>query len=148
MFAFIRQITCRTACLCFVLIRLKVIDDRVRICFVLFAWKFAAQPGRGLLVFPPFYQVVTQVSDFLTARQSLYVRKFSCCFFAVFISPNKFGSLFWIRKALDTAMPVATMKLIDSFGFRLVAINWVSFDDSFTSVAAFVMMDVFATMLR
>ena len=96
-------------------------------------------------MFPVFYQVVTKISDYLTAGQSLYVRDFAC---AVFVSPNNFGSLFRIREALDTAMPVATMKLEDCFGFVMVAINWVTFDDSFTPVATFMMMDVFASMLR
>ena len=148
MFSFIRQIACRIDCICFVLIRLKVIDDRVRICFVLFTRKFVAQPGRGLLVFPAFYQVVTQVPDSLAAGQGLSVRLFSCCFVAVFVSTNNFGSLFWVREALDTAMPVATMKLEDSFGFGMIAINRELFDESFTSVTTFVMMDVLARLLR
>ena len=84
----------------------------------------------------------------LTAGQSLYVREFSCCLFAIFVSPDNFGTLFCIREALDTAMPVATMKLEDSFGFGMIAINRVSFDDSFTPVATFMMMDVVASMLR
>ena len=45
-------------------------------------------------------------------------------------------------------MPVATMKLEDSFGFGMIAINWVPFDDSFTPVATFVMVDGLASMLR
>ena len=99
-------------------------------------------------MFPSFDQVVTQVSDFLTACQSLYVREFSCCLFTVSVGPNNLGSLFWIREALETTVPVATMKLEDSFGFGMIAINWVSFDDSFTPVATFVIVNVFATMLR
>ena len=61
---------------------------------------------------------------------------------------NNFGSLFRIREVPDTTMLVATMKLKDSFGFRLVTINWGSFNESFTPVATFVMMNVFATLSR
>ena len=39
-------------------------------------------------------------------------------------------------------MPVATMELKDSFGFWMIAINWGSFNESFTPVATFVMMNV------
>ena len=99
-------------------------------------------------MFPAFYQVVTQVSDLLTAGQSLYVREFSCYLVAIFVSPNNFGSLFRIREALDTTMPVATMKLVDSFCFGMIAINQVSFDGSFTPVATFVMVNVLASLLR
>ena len=148
MFAFIKEISSRVACLCFILIRFKVKDNCVWICLVSFRWKFVAPPGRGLLVFPSFEQIVTQVSDFITASQSFQIGNFSCCFFAFFVNPNNFSSLFGIREALDTTMPVATMKLKDSFGFRMIAINWHSFDESFTPVTTFVMMNVFATLSR
>ena len=148
MLTFIREIPSRVACLCFVLVRFKIKDDCVWVCFVSFRWKFVTPPGRGLLVFPSFDQVITQVSDFLTARQSFQIGAFSCCFFAVFVNPNNFGSLFRIWDALDTTMPVATMKLKDSFGFRLIAINWDSFNESFTLVATSVMVNVFATLSR
>ena len=146
MFAFIREIASRVACLCFVLIRFKIEDNCVWICLVSFLRKFVTQTGRGLLVFPSFDQVVTQVSDFITASQSFYVRDFSCCFYAVFVNTDNFGSLVKIWVALDSTVPVATMKLKDSFGFRLIAINWGSFDESFTPVATFVMINVFATL--
>ena len=130
MLAFIRKIPRRVARLCFVLIRFKIKDDCVWICFVSFRWKFVAPPGRGFCVFLSLDQVVPQVSDFLTAGQSFYVREFSCCFIAIFVSPNNFVSLFRIWEALDTTVPVATMKLKDSFGFRMIAINRGSFDNS------------------
>ena len=77
MFAFIRKITCRIACLCFVLLRFKIKDNCVWICFVSFPWKFVTQPGTGFLVFPSFDQVVTQVLDFITASQSFQIGNFS-----------------------------------------------------------------------
>ena len=118
MFALLREIMRWVACLCFVLVRLKVNDNCVWIGFVSFRGKFVVPPGSWFFMFPSFDEVVTQGSDFLTAGQSFYVRDFSCCFFAFFVSPKNFGSLFGIREALDTAVPVATMKLEDSFGFK------------------------------
>ena len=132
MLAFIRKIMRRVACLCLVLIRFKIKDDCAWICFVSFRWKFVTLPGRGFFVFPSFDQVITQVSDFLTASQSFYIGNFSCCFDSVFVNTDHFVSLFWIREALNTTMTMTTMKRKDSFGFWMIAINWGSFNESFT----------------
>ena len=48
------------------------------------------------------------------------------------VDTDHFGSLFGIREALDTAMPVATMELKDGFGFWMVAINLSTSNEPFT----------------
>ena len=59
---------------------------------------------------------------------------------------DHFGSLFGIREALDTTMPVATMVLKESFGFWMIAINCGASNEPFTPVATSLMVNVSATV--
>ena len=146
MLTFIRKITRRVACLCLVLVRFKVKDYRVWICFVSFRWTFVVLLGTRHLVFPSFNQSVVQGPDYFTAFQSSLIGVISCYFITLFVNTDHFGSLFGIRKALDTTMPAATMELKDSFGCWMIAINFTTCNDPFTLVATSVMVDVSATL--
>ena len=114
--------------------------------FVSFRWKFVVLPGTRLLVFPSFDQSVDQETDHITAFQSSLIGVISCYFVALFVNMDHFGSLFGIREALDTTVPVTTMELKNSFGFWMVAINLSASNEPFTPVATCVMVDVSATL--
>ena len=146
MLTFIRKITCRIACLCLVLVSFEVKDYRVWVRFISFSWNFVVPPGTRLLVFPSFDQSVAQELDYFTTFQSFLIGIISCYFVAVFVNMENFGSLFGIREALDTTMPVAAMVLKDGFGFWMIAVNCGASNEPFTPVASSVMVNVSATL--
>ena len=136
-----------SGCLCLVLVSFEVKDYRVWVRFVSFRWEFIVPPGTWPLVFPSFDQAVAQEPDYFTAFQSFLIGILSCYFVAIAINTDHFGSLFRIREALHTTMPEATMKLKDSFGFRMIAINFGASNEPFTPVATSVMVNVSAILL-
>ena len=145
MLTFIREITCRVACLCYVLVSDRV-DDRLWVRFVSFRWDSVIPPGSRLLVFPSLDKVVPQELDYFTAFQSFLIGSLSCYFVALAVNIDHFGSLFGPGKALDTTMPEATMELKDGFGFWMVAIKFSTDNEPFTPVTTSVMVNVSATL--
>ena len=146
MLTFIREITCRVACLFLVLVSFEVIDDRVWVRFVSFRWELVMPPGTRPLVFPSFNQSVPQGPDYFTAFQIFLIGSLSCYFVALAVNTDHFGSLFGLRKALDTTTPEATMELKEGFGFWVVAINVFACNDSFNPMATSVMVNMLATL--
>ena len=146
MLTFIREITCWVACLCLVLVSFEAIDDSVWIRFVSFLGDSVIPPGTRLLVFPSFDQSAPQAPDYFTAFQSFLIGVISCYFVALAVNIDHFGSLFGLRKALETTMPEATMELKDSFGFWMTAINFNTCNKPFTPVTTSVMVNVNATL--
>ena len=49
--------------------------------------------------------------------QSSLIGVISCYFVALFVNTDHFGSLFGVREALDTTVPMATMELKKQFRF-------------------------------
>ena len=147
MLSFIREITCRVACFCLVLVSFEVIDDRVWVRFVSFLGYSVIPPGSRLLVFPSFDQSVPQEPDYFTEFQSFLIGVISCYFVALAVDIDHFGSLFGLREALDTTVSEATMVLKDGFGFWVVAINLSTCKEPFTPVATSVMVVVIASLL-
>ena len=148
MLTFIREITCRVACLGLDLVSFEVIYDSVWVRFVSFRWQSSMPPGTRPLVFPSFNQVVPQEPDYFTAFRRFLKGSLSCYFVAFAVNTDDFVSLFGPRKALATTVPEATMVLKDGFGFWVVTINFYACNGSFTTVATSVMVDVNATPPR
>ena len=148
MLTFIREITCRVACLGLVLVSFEVICDSAWVRFVSFRWESSMPPGTRLLMFPSFNQVVPQEAYKVTSLQTFLKGSLSCYFVAFAVSTDHFVSLFGPRKALAKTVPEATMVLKDGFGLWMVAINFFSCDGPFTPVATSVMMDVNAALPR
>ena len=97
----------------------------------------------GVSIFRP---ICTPRTDYFTAFQSFLIGVLSCYFVALVVNTDHFGSLFGLRKALDTTMPEATMVLKDGFGFWMVAINFNTCNEPFTPVATSVTVNVSATL--
>ena len=146
MLTFIRENTCRVACLGLVLVSFEVIYYSVWVRFVSFRWKSSMPPGPRPLVFPSFNQVVPYEAYHFTASQSSLTGSLSCYFIALAVNTDRFISLFGLRKALATTVPEATMVLKDGFTFWVVSINFVPHNGPFTRVITSVMVDVNAAL--
>ena len=146
----------RASSLARVLVRLKVVDNRVGVRFRLPLWTAGGYPGGRLFVFPLLNHRVARVSKKLSSHQSETVGILSfhgvalavpsCDHIALF-GPLLYEPLSLLGVALLATMPEATMVLEDSFRLRVITIHQDAQNMPLAPMATTSVMDVDAPLL-
>ena len=130
-----------------VLVRLKVVNNGVRVRFRLLFKAASGGPRGRLFVLPFLDHRVARVAEMLGPLQGKAVIILSLYQPALLVLPHHFLSLSRGGEALLATMPMATVVLKDRAGLGMITINRMVADVSLSPMATQRVMDVNAPLL-
>ena len=146
----------RTGSLALVLVRLKVVDNRVGVRFRLPLWAAGGCPRGGLFVFPLLNHRVTRVSQKLGSLQSETVGILSSHGLTLGVPSGYYLALFglplykplsFVGVALLATMPEATVELEDGFRLGVITVHPSAKNVPLTPMATTSVVNVYASLL-
>ena len=143
--AFIREISRGKRCLGFVLVRFKVVHNRVGISFIPLWWATIVPPGARRFMRPPFHHCITSCSQKLSSSHSPLVGNLPCNWIALAVVTQYFVSL--VGKAFLAPMPEAAVELKDGFRLGVITIHRRAQNVSLASMTTPCVMNVDAPPL-